>query len=160
MCLINVPQDDVSIIKLKEAKDMAARLKVTGRDVYQMERSFDVLETVAGNTGTGGQWMTMGAGVGAGVGVGSAIGQMASQMINTNPTTPPIPTNYYIYLNGQQVANQTAQMIAALIAQRQVDGNTLVWAAGMPNWSPISNVPELAALLCQQTPPPVPLQIQ
>ena len=157
---INVPQDDVSIIKLKEAKDMAARLKVTGRDVYQMERSFDVLETAAGNTGTGGQWMTMGAGLGAGVGVGSAIGQMASQMINTNPTTPPIPTNYYIYLNGQQVANQTAQTIAALISQRQVDGNTLVWAAGMPNWSPISNVPELAALLCQQTPPPVPLQIQ
>ena len=49
---INFPEDDPSFVKLKAAKDLAARLKIAGRDVYQMERSFDVLETAAGNEGT------------------------------------------------------------------------------------------------------------
>lgn len=46
---ITVPQDDESVIRLKNAKDVAARLSITGRDVYQMERSFDILEKAAGN---------------------------------------------------------------------------------------------------------------
>lgn len=159
---INVPQDDPSIIKLKEAKDTAARLKVTGRDVYQMERSFDVMEAAANNPGAGGQMMAMGAGFGAGMGMGNAFGSMAANTINTNPVAPPpIPqaVTYYLYVNGQQLANQTPQQISSYIAQGSVDANTLVWKAGMVNWLPLSQVPELAALLNQQTPPPVPPQI-
>lgn len=155
---INVPEEDPSIQRLKEAKDLAARLKVTGKDVYQMERSFDVLETAAGNTGAGGQMMAMGAGLGAGVGVGSTIGGIAGQMININPTTPPPISNYFVYLNGQQVPNQTLEMIVSLFQQGKITADTLVWKAGMVNWLPISQVPELASLLNQQTPPPVPPQ--
>ena len=40
---INVPQDDPSFRKLKEAIDKAAQLKIVGRDIYQMDRSFDTL---------------------------------------------------------------------------------------------------------------------
>jgi len=54
---ITFPQDDESVIKLKNAKDLAARLRITGRDVYQMERSFNVLEAAANNDGAGGQMM-------------------------------------------------------------------------------------------------------
>lgn len=158
---INVPEDDPSLQRLKDAKDLAARLKVTGRDVYQMQRSFDVLETAAGNTGAGGQMMAMGAGLGAGVGVGSTIGSMAGQMINTNPVTPPPisqqPT-YFVYVNGHQLANQTAQTISTMLQQGTINTDTLVWKAGMANWLPLSQVPELASLLNQQTPPPVPPQ--
>lgn len=157
---INIPEDDPSIVKLKEAKDTVARLKVTGRDVYQMERSFDVLETAAGNTGVGGQMMAMGVGLGAGTVAGTSLGQVANSVMNTNPQTPPpIHTTYFVYMNGQQIGNQTPQSIAAYIASGQVDSNTLVWTAGMPNWLPISQVSELATLLNQQTPPPVPPQI-
>ena len=151
---VNVPEEDPSIQRLKKAKDLAARLKVTGRDVYQMERSFDVLETAAGNTGAGGQMMAMGAGLGAGVGVGSTIGSMAGQMINTNPIAPPPIAGYYVYVNGQQVGNQTLQNIASLLQQGTINGDTLVWKAGMANWLPLSKVPELANFI-QQTPPPV-----
>jgi membrane protease subunit (stomatin/prohibitin family) len=156
---INVPDDDPSIKRLKEAKDFAARLKVTGKDVYQMERSFDVLETAAGNTGAGGQMVAMGAGLGMGLGVGNQFSQLA-QNINTNPATPPIPqqVSYYLYVNGQQVPNQTLQSITALLQQGMINADTLVWKAGMPNWLPISQMPDFVGLFNQQTPPPVPPQ--
>ena len=155
---VNVPQDDPSIVKLKAAKDEMARINIMGRENYQMERSFDVLETAAGNTGAGGQMAAMGAGLGAGMGFGAVAGQMAANTMNTNPTPPPMPpqTTYFVYVNGQQLAGQTPQMVATLIAQGAVNGDTLVWAAGMPAWIKLSQVPELAQLLNAQTPPPMP----
>lgn len=158
---VNVPDDDPSLTRLKEAKDLAARLKVTGKDVYQMERSFDVLETAAGNTGVGGQMMAMGVGLGAGVGVGGQFAQLA-QNINTNPSTPPsvsAPVVYYLYVNGQQMPNQTPQTIAMMLQQGTISADTLAWKAGMPNWLPLAQLPEFASLFNQQTPPPVPPQI-
>ncbi|MCQ2343723.1 MAG: SPFH domain-containing protein [Paludibacteraceae bacterium] len=159
---INVPQDDPSIIKLKEAKATAARLRVTGRDLYQMERSFDVLEKAAGNTGAGGQMMAMGAGIGAGMGMGNAFGNMTANTINTNPVVPPpIPQaiTYYLYINGQQYANQTYQQIESLFAQGVIDANTLVWKVGMENWLPLSQIQELVTIMNKQTPPTIPPQI-
>ena len=158
---VNVPEEDPSLQRLKEAKDLAARLQVTGRDVYQMERSFDVLETAAGNTGAGGQMMAMGAGLGAGVGIGGQFAQMA-QNINTNPVAPPpvmLQTTYFLHVNGQQLPNQTSQTISAMLQQGTINADTLVWKAGMATWLPLSQMPELAGILNQQTPPPVPPQI-
>jgi len=151
---INIPQDDPSLIKLKEAKDLAARLKITGRDVYQMERSFDVLEGAANNQGTGGQMVGMGMGLGVGAGIGQQMGQMAGNVMNTNPATPPpIPQQitYFVYVNGQQIGGQTPQMIQQLVMQGTVNRDTLVWTQGMPNWVAASQVPALAGLF--QTPP-------
>ena len=156
---VNVPQDDPSIIKLKAAKDEIARISIMGRGNYQMGRSFDVLETAAGNTGAGGQIAAIGAGLGAGLGFGAAAGQMSTQTMDTNPTPtpPPMPlqTTYIVYVNGQQLAGQTPQMVANLIAQGIVDANTLVWTAGMASWVALASVPELAQLITQ-TPPPIP----
>ena len=158
---INVPEDDSSFKKLKEAKEMVTTINVVGRDVYQMDRSFGVLEKVAANEGAGGQFASMGAGLGVGMGLGGSIGNMASQFINTNPmqqAPPPLPnqTAYFIYVNGQQLGGQTPQSIASYIQQGIVNGDTLVWTAGMPSWSKLSQVPELASLLNSQTPPPIP----
>lgn len=157
---INVPQDDESVIKLKQAKDLAARLNITGRDVYQMERSFDVLDKAASNEGAGGQMMAMGAGLGAGIGVGNAMGSTAAQMLNINPTTPPqIPQGltYHLYLNGGQVGGITIQQIQMYIQQGIVNADTLVWTTGMTNWVKLSQISELANLVNHQTPPPVAL---
>ena len=153
---INFPEDDPSFVKLKAAKDLAARLKIAGRDVYQMERSFDVLETAAGNEGTMGQMVGMGAGLGMGMGVGSGMSNMASQMLNTNPVTPPpLPqeTHYHIYLNGQQLSGMTLQNITLFIRNGMMNSSTLVWKAGLPQWVNASQIPEIAALFNQQAPP-------
>ena len=153
---INIPQDDPSIIKLKEAKDLAARLKITGRDVYQMERSFDVLEGAANNQGTGGQMIGAGMGLGVGMGIGSQMGTMTNNIINTNPMTPPpLPqqSTYFLYVNGQQIGGQTVSMIQQLILQGSVNRDTLVWTQGMANWVAAAQVPTLAGLF--MTPPPI-----
>ena len=156
---INVPEQDESVIKLKEAKAMMARLNITGKDVYQMERSFDVLEKAAANEGAGGQMIGMGVGLGAGVSAGSAMGNIASQMINTNPTPTPPPftmeRQFFIHVNGSQVGGQTVANIQTLIQQGVVNGETPVWSNGMPNWVRLKEIPELSALLNNVVPPPM-----
>lgn len=155
---ITVPETDPSVIKLKEAKDLAARLNITGRDVYQMQRSFDILEKAAENEGAGGQMLSMGVGLGAGVGVGAAMGQMVGQNMNTSPVTPPPITTdktWFIYLNNSQIGGQTSQQIASYIQQGIANGDTLVWSARMANWSKIADVPELAHLVTPIGPPPI-----
>lgn len=156
---INVPQDDPSVVRLKEAKDLAARLAITGVGVYQMERSFDVMEKAAGNEGAGGSMAAMGAGLGVGFGVGNNIGGIAGNMLNPNAATPPpLPTGrlFYVAVGSQQLPNQNIAQIEALINQGQINGNTLVWATGMSGWLPLSSVPELMHLVNTQTPPPIP----
>lgn len=157
---ITFPQDDESVVKLKNAKDLAARLNITGRDVYQMERSFDVLEAAANNEGAGGQMTGLGVGLGAGAGIGQAVGNIAGQYISTNPAqVPPLPQSgirYHIAVNGQQIPNLTVAEIAAHIAGGVADANTLAWTAGMQSWLPIAQIPALASLINSSTPPPLP----
>ena len=156
---INVPQDDPSFLKLKEAKATAALMKIQGKDVYQMQRSFDVLEKAAANEGSGVSPMM---GVGVGMGFGGMMGGMMQQSINTNPAPaaavpPPMPqeTTWFVYVNGQQIGGQTISNLAAMKAQGQINENTLVWKPGMANWQTIAATPELAGLMAP-TPPPVP----
>ena len=159
---ITFPEDDESVVRLKNAKDLMARLNITGKDVYQMERSFNVLQAAAGNQGAAGQMVGLGIGMGAGLGVGNTIGGMANQYLNTNPPqVPPIPQAnplYYLYINGQQIPNLTIENVASYIISGLVNANTLVWYAGLPNWMQLSQIPELARLLNNpnnQTPPPI-----
>ncbi len=156
---INVPQDDPSIIRLKTAKDTAVRLKVTGRDVYQMERSFDVLEIAASNNGSAGQMLSMGAGVGAGLSAGTLMGNLASQTLNRNSNSMGVfSPSYIVYVNGQQISGQTKETIATMMSSGIINADTLVWSNGMTNWMKLSQVPELSVLFQQQTPPPIPSQ--
>lgn len=156
---VSVPEDDPSVIKLKQTKDLVARLNIAGRDVYQMERSFDVLEKAASNEGAGGQFAAMGAGLGAGVGIGNAVGNAMGAYVHTNPGTPPplqTEPTYYLHVNGSQIGGQTLQQISSMVQQGTVNGETMVWTAGMPQWLKASEVPALSGVLAQQTPPPLP----
>jgi len=153
---INVSQDDPSIVKLKEAKDLAARMKITGRDVYQMERSFDVMQAAAKNEGGG--MMNIGAGLGAGLGVGAQMGTMFQQNMNTNPITPPPPPQepiYFLYLNEQQQGGFNFQTVVNMIRQRQVNTDTFIWKQGMPDWSEIITLQEFTNTFSGQIPPPI-----
>lgn len=155
---INFPPEDESVKKLKEAKDLAARINITGRDIYQMERSFDVLDTAAANESTGGQFMGMGVGLGAGLGVGSAVGNLTGQFLNTNP--PPLPGQqaalYHVVIGGQQVAGLSSADIARHIANGTAGAATLAWTPGMSEWKPLGQLPAFAHLFTSQTPPPLP----
>ena len=80
---INVPEDDPAVRTLKEALAKRAQMGIVGF-TYQQERSYDVMQTAAGNEGSAGTLMGAGIGVGMGVAMaptmGQAYGQIASQV--------------------------------------------------------------------------------
>ena len=150
-------EDDPSFIKLKEAKDLAAQVKIAGRDIYQMNRTFGVLDKAAANEGEGGSMIGMGIGLGAGVGVGNQMGAMATQAMVVGSIPPPLPQTsmYYIAINGQQQGPFDTNTVIGLIQNQQINMETLVWKQGMPSWSKISALSEFASLF-SLTPPPIP----
>lgn len=155
---VNVPSDDPSFIKLKEAKDMRAQLNITGKDVYQMQRSFDVLDKAAANTSGGNNMMNMGLGLSAGMGIGSQVGNMVSQSMNTGAAMPPpLPqaSPYFLAINGQQQGPFDANTVATYIQKGQIKEDTLIWKQGMANWEKISVVSEFSQFFGSM-PPPIP----
>jgi len=89
---INVPLDDPSVVKLKEAKDLTAKVKITGKELYQMDRSLDILDNAAKNEGgVAGDLMGAGLGLGLGAGVGNQMGNISSNLNTKN--NPPLPCN-------------------------------------------------------------------
>lgn len=155
---VTVPENDPSIIKLKAAKDMAARLKITGKDVYRMERMYDVLEAAASNEGSGGEILSIGAGLGAGIGLGSAIRDMSADA--GIPREIRMPTKrYYVYSGGQQTGNLSAEEVMENIACKNFSADSFVWVSGMQEWVRLSAMPEFSRLFASdesQLPPPLP----
>ena len=154
---VNVPQDDPSFKKLKDAIDKAAQLRIVGRDIYQMDRSFDVLDKAAANEGSMGSVMNMGMGLGLGMNMGNQMGSVAAQNMSTNVAPPPLPQSatYYVAFNGQQQGPFDASTLINYIKNGQVTAETLVWKQGMPTWSPISSLMEFASQF-GACPPPIP----
>lgn len=163
---INVPESDPSVIKLKEAKDLAAKVNIAGKDVYQMDRSFDVMDKAAQNEGTMGDTMGAGMGLGLGFGMGNQMGNMANQMNvgqnqqSQSPQTPPPPPNqniqYFVLINNQQNGPHSIDSIKLLIGQGQVNKETLVWKEGMVEWGNIMQQNDLKSLFGAVPPPPPP----
>ena len=152
---ISVKDDDESFKKLKEAKDLAAKISVVGTQNYQMERSFGVLDKAAAN---GAGIMGSSLQLGAGLAVGTQVGNIASGYLNVNhATVPPIPVSslYYLVINGAQQGPYNAEQIKQMIAANMVAANTYVWKDGMPNWEALSSLPEFQAYF-KQVPPPIP----
>ncbi len=154
---ITVDNSDESFIKLKETKDDLARIEIMGHDNYKLDRTFDVLESAAGNTG-GGMAGTA-AGIGAGVSIGAAIGDLAKQQLTKEPsdTPPPLPnaTKYFLGINGQQQGPFDAQAIKDKILSTQVDGDTLVWRRGMKAWISLADSADFGSLF-SECPPQLP----
>ena len=83
---ISTDDADPSVVQLKKALAKKAEMDIIGYS-YAQERSFDALQTAAGNEGNAGTLMGAGMGLGMGVGVGSPMGNaMAAIAKNINPT--------------------------------------------------------------------------
>ena len=150
---ITVSEDDASFQRLKKAIDASAEMRILGQGNYQMRRSFDVLEKAAENTGGG--TMNAAVGLGAGLNIGNQMGNMAAATINTS-APPPLPqSTYYIAINGAQQGQYDPAALQEMLRQGKITSDTLVWKAGMAQWTALKHVPELSAL-CNTTPPPVP----
>lgn len=154
---INVPEDDPSFIKLKEAKEQVAKLRVMGREFYQADRSFGVMEKAASNEGAMGGAIGIGMGMNAGMGVSGQMAGIVGQQLNTQVGPPPIPqpATYYIAPNGQQQGPLDFTTICNYITQGQIRPDTLAWKQGLPTWVAISTLTEFIDKF-GVTPPPLP----
>ena len=91
---INVPEDDPAVMTLKSALARRTEMGLLGT-TYQQQRTFDVLETAAGNEGQAGSVMGAGMGMGMGMGMGVPMGgaftQMGQQMQTGVPSAGAAP---------------------------------------------------------------------
>lgn len=84
---VNLPEEDPSVIRLREALARKAEMDIIGY-TYQQERSFDTLEGAAKNEGSmQSGLMGAGLGMGMGVGLGGTFGGEMSQISRTMSTT-------------------------------------------------------------------------
>ena len=85
---INLPDEDPAVQTLKTALARKAEMQIVGFN-YQQQRSFDVLETAAGNEGAAGGVMGAGVGLAMGVGIGAPMGSaLSSVAANIQTQTP------------------------------------------------------------------------
>ncbi len=115
---------------------------------YAQFQAANAIEQSAQNPGVGNQALDFG--------VGMAMAQQLTNAMQqpSNPTAPPpLPTQtqWYMGINGQQVGPISVNELI----QKGLTAQTLVWKAGMENWKPAAEVPELASLL-GSVPPPLP----
>ncbi|GAA4518630.1 SPFH domain-containing protein [Nonomuraea ferruginea] len=95
-----------------------------------------------------------GAGEGMGLGMGIAAGQqMAASLSQPAQQPPPLPQRHQWFLGVG--GERRGPFDEAGLAAAGLTPDALVWRAGMAQWAPARDVPELAALL-HNTPPPLP----
>ena len=112
---INVPESDPAVISLKAALAKRAEMGIVGFN-YQQERSFDVLETAAGNEGSSGNVMGAGLGLGIGAGIGGSMGQFMNNVANPNGeallNSSPTKNNNLQEVNKVQILKELAELKA------------------------------------------------
>jgi membrane protease subunit (stomatin/prohibitin family) len=114
---------------------------------YQLSRS---LPAAAANPAGG----LAGAGVGVGMGMALA-NRFAEGSGPGGATPPPAPVAWHIAEGGRSVGPLSADELARAAAQGRLTPDTLVWSAGLRDWTPARAVPALAQLF-GATPPPLP----
>lgn len=151
---VNYPEDDPSIKKLKEVKDLAAKLKILGKDMYQVERSFDVLEKAAENEGgSASSIINSGLGLGVGLKLSDQISKTLSSG-NSSSAIPVPPTAYFLVVNNQQEGPFIEDQVKTLYSNGKISLDTLVWTAGMAEWKMIQEVESLRTSILSTPPPP------
>ena len=88
---ISVDENDSSVMQLRKALAKKAEMDIIGY-TYTQERSFDTMQTAAGNEGAAGVTMGAGMGIGMGIGAGHTMGGAMAQMagnIDVRPAATP-----------------------------------------------------------------------
>lgn len=65
----------------------------------------------------------------------------------------PLPQVYYVSMGGQQVGPLNDSELFHLIAQKQVNKDTLAWMPGMTAWQPIEQIPAILKIVALNPPP-------
>ena len=147
---ISFPED------VEKALDTRTKMGVIGdMNKYQQFQMGEALPMAAANPAGG-------AGQGLGLGMGFAMATNVAQGLSrTMPggaaAPPPPPADaWHIAVGGQTQGPFTSTQIAEGIAGGQISSSTLLWSAGMPNWTAAGQVPQFATRTAVPPPPPPP----
>lgn len=69
--------------------------------------------------------------------------QQHEQLLHFKKITSSTQHQYHIALNGQSYGPYAQESVLAMLYSQQINATTLVWHAGLTNWVPILNCPEL-----------------
>lgn len=149
--------------EVEAAMDKRTQMGVLGNlDQYTQFQTANAIETAAANQGTVGDGM--------GIGLGMALGQRAVQQNaqqqqqqapapapQQHAAPPPLPQGeqWFIGANGQQLGPFDRAALGGQISAGTLTRDTLVWKAGMAEWTAAGQVPEVSGLF-GSTPPPLP----
>ena len=123
---------------------------------YSQFQAAEAMEAAANNPSGG-------ASEGIGMGMGFAVAREMSQGFNQQQAAspavapPPIPKSisYFVAINGQQQGPFSDSQLQQKIQSGEVSRTTLVWHAGLSEWTSAEQVSELANSFKHQ-PPPLP----
>ena len=154
---VNVPEEDQSFKKLKEAQAIAAKLNILGQDMYRIDRGLDVLEKAAEQEGNSvSALINAGIGLGAGIGLTNQLLPLSNQGLNN--IIPQSPDSvFYFFQNGQQIGPYTKDQVAEQLQGGKIDANTFLWKSGYSDWVKAGSDPEFILIqskLMKSTPPP------
>lgn len=141
--------------EVEKALDQRSQMNVLGDlDRYTKYKAAEALGDAAKNPGGAGDAL----GLGMGVAMGNRMAQaLAGGAAATGASPPPLPTaqQWFVGIDGAQQGPFDLAQLRALANGGKLSAATLVWTAGMANWTAASQVPDVASIL-PQTPPPLP----
>ena len=144
---INMPENDMSVLELKRAKNFKAELDVVGVENYKLKRTFDFLDKSAENDSSGGSTLNWGLGLGTGLGAAKDVRELVGNALSagksapTAQTPPELPVEYFVSLNGEKRGPLYVEEVRELINSKEWC-RILIWKTGMPDWRPVSDFPE------------------
>jgi membrane protease subunit (stomatin/prohibitin family) len=148
--------------EVEAALDKRSSMGIIGTlNAYSQFQAANAMTEAAKNPGgmaAGGMGLGMGFAMAGQVGQAMAQGgQPPAQTPNAGP--PPLPgaVAFYAAVGGAQAGPFNLDVIRQMIGAGQLQRDTLVWKAGMPQWVPAAGAPELAGLF-PPAPPPLPPQ--
>ncbi len=153
--LVNLVVENISLPpEVEQALDTRTKMGVIGDlSRYTQFQAAEAMRDAAKNPGGL-------AGAGVGLGAGVTIGQQFANAMNTPQAPPPIPggaaaASYFVAQGGQQKGPFTVDQLRDEVAAGRVQRGTLAWKNGMPQWTAVEQIPDLASLL-SNVPPPLP----
>jgi membrane protease subunit (stomatin/prohibitin family) len=174
---LELPKLNVENISLppevEQALDKRSSMSVVGNlDAYTKYQTAEAIRDAAKNPGAAGGFIGMGVGMGVGGQFAGAMGQQiggAQGAGMAGPGTPPAMGGvvggvggaapaypFFLAVNGAQAGPFEFALLRSKVSSGDLRPETLVWRAGMTNWAPAKDVPELAGILAGGAPPPMP----
>lgn len=131
----------------------------------QMKTAKAIEKAAENPSGTAGAGMGMGMGFAMANQMGNTLGGMLQQPTQQAPKAQsggvppqiPQPVNYFVAVNGQQSGPHDINTLQQMVAQGQINRDTLVWKSEMPNWQAANQQADLSSIF-SNVPPPIPGQ--